>query len=159
MITKKEMKIYGALFDVMKKNMDEAGAETPAYREAFLACVHTPRHSVDMTRLAGLSRPAFMQAAYGTMLQRFPDENARKVWKDQEVLSDYEFKKKLVKVLKDSREIHGKQTVLWNDMFSEHENVEINTVMRTGYSGLDRLYSLYSHMPEWMKRFAKRVLR
>ena len=159
MVTEKEIEVYRKLFDVAADNMESAGLEMEIDRDAFLAVVHMHPHKADMLRLSNLSKRGFVQAAFASMLHRYPEEGSVRAWKDKEDMEDLSFRRKLIETLRNSEEGKMKQVSIQHNIYSDGETEKVQTMVVTGYGKLDRLYEIYGKMPGFMKRLAKKIMR
>lgn len=159
MVTEKEIAVYGKLFDIAAGNMEAAGKKMEIDRDAFLAVVHMNPHKADISRMAHLSKRGMVQALFASMCHRYPDDGAFAVWRDREGLDDFEYRKILTKSLRNAKETKVKQVSQVKNPYFDGETEEIRTMVVTGYGRLDRLFEIYSKMPHWMQRLAKKIMR
>lgn len=154
-----EIEIYSSLFRIVKDNMEKSGYEMIPSEEAFLAVVGTASDTADLLRLRNLGKSDFIQAAFATILRRFPDDGALMAWGKKRDMPDEEYRSKLITTLINSAEHKQKNLRICNNIYMTVEKQPIQVVVQTGYGGMDRLMKIYSRMPKWMKKFAKKILK
>ncbi len=159
MITEGEKKVYSELFHIVKVNMEAAGQEMIPLEEAFLTTVGIAPDTADVLQLRRLNKKGLVQASFASILRRFPDEGAIADWAKKEDMPCEEYRIKLITTLVNSAEYKQKGIRVCNNIYSSAQKQPVQVVVQTGYAGMDRLVKIYSRMPKWMKKLAKKILK
>ena len=154
--------IYGKLYDIASSNVENAGQEMVFTRKAFLFSAKRDLRNVDIFDLLEDDRDTFLQAIYIGFLLRTPEEEARSYWKNIQLESDTEYKKKVLKSIMSSSEASKYGVVAVNNMLggSVKDSESIKPIPDAEkYWYIDKLYGYYARLPLPLRRILKKVLR
>lgn len=148
--------VYEKLYRIIKKNMELNGGEMPFEEQTFLTVLGTPRNIADIAALCENDSAAFLENAFLQLLNRFPDEGARKGWCSR--LSESDVKRKIIRSIVNSPEFQMKESYLCNNLFEDE--MTPRPLSPAKYRGkLQKLVPIARHLPPCVKKVLKRCLR
>lgn len=159
MLTVEEKSIYEKLYDVMYRNVEQAGAKFAPTKEHFLMMAELEPQRTNMEIFRDVSKEEIVQIAYLAILRRFPDEGAIQYWKQPELVQREDYNKIVIKSVANSIERSMKGIELYN---IEAIGIDISRLGRMKEKLLpllNILYKIYGCLPDPVRKGLKKILR
>lgn len=151
-----EKKVYGRLFEITERKMQQSGKDFTHPRAAFLYYLNEKCDEVNLTRLlsADLSNEEFLECAYIALLDRFITDEERKSYGAHLSLPEKAFAETVLRGIMGSDEQRnaGKRVKGCPESF-------LSGGSQGSKPGLmEKLLPLYRKLPEGIKKALRRVL-
>lgn len=163
--------VYGALYDIVEQRLHEYDKAMPSSKNVFLYAVDKEPGVLDGTQIREMKNDMFMEAAYMGLLNRLPDESAKKSWECNMQLEPEIFRTQLLDTLIFSQEAIVKGACFRNNQvvpvkqrelmafqaFVTTRDIAAETDNKKDFK--DHLYDIYLKLPLSMRMFLRKILR
>ncbi len=151
-----EKEVYGRLFEITKRKMQQSGKEFTHPRAAFLYYLSEKCDEVNLTRLlsADLTNEEFLECAYITLLDRFITDEERENFSEYLVLPKKAFAEIVLRGImgSDEQKNAGKRVEGCPESLLRGGSRESSPGL------MEKLLPLYRKLPTGIKKALKRVL-
>lgn len=158
MLSAEEKNIYGALYDVVEENMRAAGKVFQPTKTSFILSADVEPQRTNLEILKNVRKDEILQAAYVTILRRFPDDETVKYWNQPTIFQQDNYNRTVLKSVANSIERSVKKIDLYNEEMVGFKLFRLVRLRVTLLPALNFVYKIYRLLPSPFRKTLKKIL-
>ena len=165
--------VYQDLYELVEQRLQQHQMQMPCTKEAFLFAADTESGTCDGAKMKEMNNEAFFQSAYIGIMNRLPDDEAERNWRQNvRQQKTEEFREDLLETLIFSPEALAKNTVLINNQIVTTKEMDSEVLLELALHGkdtrireaekkglIDYLYKAYLVLPLSFRKWVRKVLK